>query len=189
MSTKIIPFLYIHLKIQPALIITSWNFCKIKQFCWCDLKICISPIIKSWNFLKNKAVLLKCFEHLNCPYHHELNFGKNYGRFYEVTWKFGLPLLSRAEIFSKAVLLKCFESLNCPYYLGLKFSQKNKNFVEVFWKLELPLLPAEIFTKIKRFCWSDLKIWPAPISQAGIFAKIRQIWCHWKIELALLLRG
>ena len=67
-----------------------------------------------------------------------------YGRFYEVTWKFGLSLLSRAEV----------------------------------------------FTKIKWFCWSDLKIWPAPISQVGIFAKIRQIWwCHWKIELALLSWG
>ena len=67
-----------------------------------------------------------------------------YGRFYEVTWKFGLFLLSRAEIFAK----------------------------------------------IKRFCWSDLKIWPAPTSQAGIFAKITYIWwCHWKIELALLSLG
>ena len=51
-STKIRSFLYIHLKIRPA------------------------PIITSWNIRKNKAVLLMWFENLHFPYYQELKFSQ-----------------------------------------------------------------------------------------------------------------
>ena len=47
-----------------------------KQFYWSVLKVWTAPIITSWNFRKIKAVLLKCFEILNCPYYHELKFSQ-----------------------------------------------------------------------------------------------------------------
>ena len=57
-----------------ALLSRTEVFTKIKQLCWSVLKIWTSPIITSWNFRKNKAVLLKCFGNLDCPYYHELKF-------------------------------------------------------------------------------------------------------------------
>ena len=77
------------------------RFSKIKQICWCDLKIWTVPIITSSNVRKNKAILLKWLKNLNCPYYHELKFSQKYGRFYEVTWKFALPQLSRGKTFPK----------------------------------------------------------------------------------------
>ena len=77
------------------------SFSKIKQFCWCDLKIWTVPIITSSNVRKNKAILLKWLKNLNCRYYHELKFSEKYGRFYEVTWKFALPQLSRGKTFPK----------------------------------------------------------------------------------------
>ena len=57
-----------------------------------------------------------------------------------------------------------FENLNWPYYHEMEFSQKHGRFYEVTWKFALPLLSrGKIFTKIKQFYWSDLKIWTAPI--------------------------
>ena len=114
-------------------------FTKIRQFLYIHLKIWTAPIITSWNFQKNQAVLLKWLENLNCPCYHELIFSKKYGRFYKVTWKFTLPLSSRGKIFvkikqfcwsdlkiwiasivrssnfhkDKAVLLKRFKNLKC----------------------------------------------------------------------------
>ena len=66
-------------------------FAKIRQFCSCGLKIWSSPIIKCWN----------SHENLPCPYYRELKFCQKEGSFVEVIWKFELPLLSRAEIFTK----------------------------------------------------------------------------------------
>ena len=94
MSTKVRLFLYIHLKIWPAHVITSWNF------------------------RKNKTVLLKWFGNLNCFYYLELKFSQKYARLNEVNWIFKLPLLSRRKLFRKikAVLLLRFKNLNCRDY-------------------------------------------------------------------------
>ena len=103
-------------------------------------------------FSKNKAVLLRWFENLNCPYYHELKISKKYGRFYKVTWKFRLLLSSRGS-----------------------------NFFEVTWKFELPLLPwAEVFSKIKPFCWSDLKIFTASIIMSWNFLKNKAVFLKWR---------
>ena len=123
---------------------------KIKQFSCSDSKTWRAPIITSWNFVKKKAVLLKWFENLNCPYYHELKFCQKESSFVEVIRKLELALLSPVEIFwkinqfcwsdsktwtaptitswnflkYKAVLLKWFENLNWPHYHELKFSKK-----------------------------------------------------------------
>ena len=129
-------------------------------------------------------------------------------------WKFELPLLSSAEIFSKvkqfrwsdlkiwtgpfitswnflknkAVLLKQLENLKYPYRHELNFGKKMVDFANS--------LEFTCFCKNKVV----LNIWPVRIItraiwtfdllvllQAGIFAKIRQAWWyHWKIELARL---
>ena len=98
-----------------------------------------------------------------------------------MTWKFGMALLSRAGIFAKT-----------------------SSFVEVIWKLALPpLSQTEIFTKIKQFCWCDLKIWHGPIITSWNFRKnevvlltwfenlncpyYHELKCsYWKLELHLL---
>ena len=113
-----------------------------------------APIITSWHFLKNKVVLLMSLANLSCPYYHELKFSKKCGRFYEVTWKFALLLLSRANIFAKisqfcwcglkiwpspfftswnfsknkAVLLMWLANLSCPYHHEMKFSLRKDSF-------------------------------------------------------------
>ena len=60
-----------------------------------------APIITSWNFRENIAVLLKCFENLNCPYYYELKCLQKLSSFDNVTWQFALPLLSRGQLFPK----------------------------------------------------------------------------------------
>ena len=125
-------------------------FSKTQQFCWSDSKTSTAPIVTSSNFLKSKAVLLKWFENLNCPYYHELKFSKKSSSFVEVILKLELPLLSRVDIVSKTqqfcwseskpstapivtssiflknktVFLQWFENFNCPYWHELKFSKK-----------------------------------------------------------------
>ena len=79
-------------------------FPKIRWFCWYDLKFWTALIIKSWNFLKNLADFMKSIEYsqnLNCRYYHEMKFSQNWGSFVEPIWKFELPLLWQASIFSK----------------------------------------------------------------------------------------
>ena len=76
-------------------------FTKIKQFGWCNLKFWTVPIITSSNVCKNTPDLIKLLEYLNCAYYHELKFCQKCGRFYEVTWNFALPLLSRGKLFPK----------------------------------------------------------------------------------------
>ena len=56
-------------------------FSKIKCFVEVIWKFEL-PLLSPGEFSsKYKAVLLKWFENLNCPYHHELNFGKNMAGF------------------------------------------------------------------------------------------------------------
>ena len=69
-STKIGPFLYSLLKIRPSLISQAEIFAKIKQFCWGILKTYTATVITNWNFLNNRAILIRCFENLNCPYYY-----------------------------------------------------------------------------------------------------------------------
>ena len=93
-------------------------------------------------FLKYEAVLMMSLETLNYPYYHKVNAPDN-----------------------KTIPKPSLENLTCPYYHELKVLQKWNSFVDVIWKFELPLLSqAQMFAKIKQFCWSDLKIWHAPIT-------------------------
>ena len=116
MFTKIKPFLYIHLKIWPA------------------------PIITRKSVYENKTISIHSLENLACPYYHELRFLQKYPRFNEVIWTFELLPLSWCIIFSNIkqfwwCLLKIWPapritswnfanisnevlmmSLNCPYY-------------------------------------------------------------------------
>ena len=176
MSTKIRPFLYIHLKLDLPLLSHADVFTKIKKFCWCHLKIWHGPIIASWNFCKNiKVVLLKWFENPHCLYYHELKFLQKKSSFLDVIWKLKLPLLSRAEIFSE---IKQF----CRCALKIR---------------NAPIIAeAEIFSKIKQFCRSDLtissylNILAAMISRGKIFSKIRFfVNMTWKFDLSLLSRA
>ena len=138
--------------------IASWTLAKIWQILWNDLKIRTAPIITSWNFPKNKAVLLKWFENLNCPYHHKLAFSQKRQNWW-CHWKIELGLLSRGKILAKirqfswcdlniwpsaiitsgrfrknkADLLKRFGNLNYAYYHRLKFSQKWGSFDGITW--------------------------------------------------------
>ena len=75
-------------------------FWKIWQILWNQLKIWLAPIIARQNFGKNKAILLKWFEYLNCPYYHKLKFSQKQGSFVKLIRKFELPLFWRASIFS-----------------------------------------------------------------------------------------
>ena len=54
---------------------------------------------------------MKSFENLNCPYYQELKSLPKYGRFYEVTWKFALPLLSWGWNFNKNKTLEASQYL------------------------------------------------------------------------------
>ena len=171
-------------------------FSKIKQFSWSDVTIELPllsqgklfhknkavllmrlenldyPIITTWNVHERKTIFIQSLESFNCPYYHELKFSKKYGWFYEITWKFALPLTSRGQIFTKikqfcwselkiwtapiitswsflknmAEFIKLLESSRFPYHHEVKFSQQQSSFVEVTWKFELPLLSrAKIF--------------------------------------------
>ena len=156
------------------------------------MKIWYSTVHNTIMPCKNKAFLMIPLENLNSPCNHDLKFLQKYPRFNEVTWKFELPLLPRAEIFAKISHFCWTDLLNCPYELkflqkwssfddvtqkcdlsllsrGKLFAQKD-SFDDATWTFELTLLSkAEIFTKIKQFCWFD----ELPLlSRAEIFSKI-----------------
>ena len=133
--------------------------------CWCDLKIWHGSIITSSNFRKNKAVLLKWFENSHCLYNHKLRFSQRESSFVDVTWKFGIALLSRVWVFrkNKAVWLKWFDNLkllecfSC-HHTRVKIFSKVRLFVNMTWKFNLSLLSrAESFVKIRQFSWSNFK--------------------------------
>ena len=95
-----------------------------------------------------------------------------------MTWKFALPLLSRAEVFakSKAVLTRSLGNSNYPCYHEINISQKYGRFYEVNWKFALPLVRrGKLFPKIKQFCWCNLKICTAPIIKSWSFAKSKAV--------------
>ena len=201
-------------------------FEKIRQFsCWFALPL----LTRAEVFAKSKAVLTKSLEHSNYPCYHEVKISQKYGRFYEVNWKFALPvlcrdnifpkrngvrgrdiktalnlielylmimaqfkysknkavllmwlenvhlsLLSRAEIFAKnkTVLMMSLENSIYPCYHEVICPRKWDHSYKFTWKLDLPLLSrAEIFTRIKQFCWFDLKIWHGPIIASWNFRK------------------
>ena len=130
----------------------------MKLFCWCDLKIWTAPIITSWNSLKR------------------------YGRFYEVTWKFALPLLSQGKIFSK-IKQFCWCDLKictAPITTSWFFSKIWGSFDDVTWKFKLSLLSQGKMPKIIRpFLNLHLKIWPAPIITSWKFCKNETVSLMW----------
>ena len=114
------------------------------------MKIWTSPFITNWNFLKNKAVLLKRFE---LPLSSRAELWQQCGKYCEFTWKFGLPVLSRAEVFAK---IKRFSWCDLNIWHSPIITSR------IF---ELRLLSwAEIFSKMRQFWWYNLKIWTALIT-------------------------
>ena len=83
------------------------------------------------------------------------------------------PIITMRRVHeNKAVHIHSLENLSCACNHELTFSQKCPRFNEVIWKCELPLFPrAEIFTKIRQFWWSHLKIRTAPIIARKNFPK------------------
>ena len=144
-----------------------------------------------------QTISILSLENLTCPYCQELEFSQKYGRFYEVAWKFALPLIITSWKFhkAKAILLMWLANLNCPYYHELKFSQRKDSLNDITWKFDLPLISweclqkyprynevieymkcpyyheAKNFAKIMQFRWCDLKIWSDPIITGWIFCK------------------
>ena len=106
------------------------------------MKICTAPNIKSWNFRKNKVVLLMWIINLKCPYYHKLKVFLRKYSFNDITWKFDMPLLSRAAAVHKnnPGLMKWLEYLNWLYFPRDK-----------------------ILEKIRQFRWCDLQRWLDPI--------------------------
>ena len=62
---------------------------------------------------------------LSCPYYHELKISPRKDSFNDITWKFELPLLSRAQKLAKIPQMKLLEYLNCSYTTREDF-RKNK---------------------------------------------------------------
>ena len=113
-----------HLKSWPPPIITSRKFWKSKTFLWYHLKIWIGPNITMRSAHENKTIFIHSLENSRCPCNHDLKFSQKYPRFNEVTWKFELPLLSRADIFAKMRQFCWTDLMNCSYYPGLIFLLK-----------------------------------------------------------------
>ena len=178
------------------------TFLKIKQFRWFHLKICTAPIINNSNFRKNKIVLLMWLYNLSCPY-----------SFNDITWKFALPLLSRARIFAKipqvtlleylncpyttrkifhknkAVLLMWLENLACPYYRKARFWQKKAVLLKWFENLNCSYnYKLKFLRKQGSFVEAIRKFELQLLLRAEIFSKIRRIWWyHLKIWTAPII--
>ena len=56
-------------------------------------------------------------EKLHYSYYNQVNVSQIWSSFVDVSWKFGLSLLSGTGIFEKykAVLMVSLENLNCPF--------------------------------------------------------------------------
>ena len=117
-------------------------------------------------------------ENLNCPYYHELKYSQKYDRFYEVTWKLALPLLSQGHIFTKIKQL-CWSELKIWATLIITSSNVHKNTPHLMKLLEYLNCPyyheGNFFAKIRQFCWSDLKIWTAPITPSWNFCGSKEV--------------
>ena len=111
---------------------------------------------------ENKTVLTHSLKNLSCPCNHELKFAQIFPRFYDVIWKFKLPLLSWVEIFAK---IRQFWWYHMTFELPLlsqaeTLAKKKKIFVDITWKFELPLLSrVDNFTKTRQLSSSDFKNW------------------------------
>ena len=145
-----------------APIVTNWNLCKHKAFCWSNLKTLLHDEL---NFGKNMTNFMKPLENSDCPYYHELTFSQKYSSFVEVFWKFGLPLLSRSEIFAE-IKQFCWSVLKT-------------------WTA--PIITSWNFCKNKAFCWSHLKISTAPIITSWNFLKNKTLWSVLKIWTAPII--
>ena len=130
--------------------------------------------------------------------------------------KFGLPLLSQAEIFSlikqfwwsdvktelpplsrgklfrknKAVLLMWLENLDYLYYHNVKCSRKKDHSYTITWKFELPLLYHELKCSKKYGRFYEV-IWKFTLllsSRGKIFQKIKQFcWSDSKTSTAPII--
>ena len=88
--------IYLVLKTRPPQ--SSQTFCKNNAFWW---KFELALLSRAEVFEKSKAVLTKSLENSDYPGYHEVSISQKYGRFYEVNWKFALPLLWLGKIFPK----------------------------------------------------------------------------------------
>ena len=118
--SKIREFLWYHLKVWTATIITSWNFCKNIPFLMKPFEHLNCPVIMRYNSIKCKTVLMMSLPltPLTCPYYHKVKFSLKYDSF-NVTWKIHLPLLSPYcpyyEICTKnkTIIRDSYENLTC----------------------------------------------------------------------------
>ena len=138
-------------------------FEKIRQFsCWFALPL----LTRAEVFAKSKAVLTKSLEHSNYPCYHEVKISQKYGRFYEVNWKFALPVLCRDNIFPKRNGVRGRDiktALNLiELYLMImaQFKYSKNKAVLLMWleNVHLSLLSrAEIFAKNKTVLMTSLE--------------------------------
>ena len=153
------------------------------------MKIWPAPIIMSWNFCKNKTVLLKWFENLNLPliftglnflktsqcywcnllanlngpYYYKLPFSPRKDIFNDITWP--ASNITSSNFFKNSpYLMKLLEYLSYPYHHQVILLQKKSSSVDVTWKLDLSLISrADIFVKIRQCWWCHLSLCTAPI--------------------------
>ena len=112
---------------------------------WCRLKTWPLPIITSRNFVKIRV-------------------------FWRYHWKAWTgPIITMRRVHeNKAIQVHSFtwKFVQFPYYHELK----------VTWIFGLSLISrGKIFSKIRQFCWCDLKIWPAPIIASSNFRKNKAV--------------
>ena len=129
------------MKIWPAPIIMSWNFCKNKTVLlkWFE-NLNLPLIITGFNFLKTShCYWCNLLANLNGPYYYKLPFSPRKDIFNDITWP--APNIKSSIFFKNSpYLMKLLEYLSCPYHHQVIFLQKKSSFVDLTWKLDLPLI-------------------------------------------------
>ena len=147
---------------RTAPIILDLYFFSKQQFWWCHLKIWTGPIIRSWYFRKNESFTELIW--LTVPIIPGWYFFFRNDSFDDVTEKFEVALLSRAEFFLKNILYEV-----TWIFALLGFPRSKISTSKIFDMLLLS--PEETFVKIKQLRWSHLKIWTAAVIMSWNFLK------------------
>ena len=156
-------------------------FTKVRV-CWTDLMDC--PYYSGLIFFLKTTVLMMSLKNLNWPYYHGLTFSWKWefcwtdlincpyysglifffqnDSFDDVTEKFEVALLSRAEFFLKNILYEV-----TWIFALLGFPRSKISTSKIFDMLLLS--PEETFVKIKQLWWSHLKFEPPLLSWAETF--------------------
>ena len=75
--------------------------------------------------------------------------------------------------------MKWLENLNSPYYHEVKFSKKYARFYSYLEVHTALWSRGKMFTKIKQFCWSDLKPLTVPVITSSNFVKNKAVLLKW----------